>query len=355
MKLLKRGNLIAGGVSLLLGLALLLTAARMPRPLHSQRQAERWAGESGERFRQFTCVLSPGLTLEPNTVYSFRETVLKKLAEDDREISDGSAAVCDAWSAAGTAKVGGPRGSFDAAALAVGGRFFEFHPMELLSGGFLAESDLMKDRVVLDEQLAWMLFGSSDVAGMTVQIGNLEYLVAGVVVQPDDRFTRAVGGKVPTVYLDYACREALGSGTVCYEVVLPDPVSGFAKSVVEAGFAKQGLVVENTDRFTFSASLRALRGIGSLGTRTTAVAFPPWENAAIMAETWCALARGGALLCFLWPAILLAVALCALLRRGAGALKRGGGGLKQALLDRQDARRARRIERRGNHENDPRG
>ncbi len=356
MKLLKCGNLISGGVALLLGIALLLTAAALPKPLQSQHQAERWAGESGERFRQFTCVLSPGLTLEMNTIYGFRETVLKKLSETDLEITDGSAAICDAWSAAGTLKVSGPRGSFDAAALAVGGRFFAFHPMTLCNGGFLGEADLMKDRVVLDEQLAWMLFGSSDVAGMTIQIGNLEFFVAGVVAQPDDRFSRAAGGKTPTIYLNYASREALGdSGTVCYEVVLPDPVNGFAKGVVEGLFAKQGLVVENTDRFRFSASLRALRGIGSLGTRTTAVAFPPWENAAIMAETWCALARGGALLCFIWPAVLLVGALCVLLRRAAALLKRGGHGAKEALLDWRDQQRVRRIGRSGGHSKDPRG
>ena len=59
MKLFTRGKWIAGGILLLLGLSLLLAAALLPRPLQSQLQAERWAGESGGRFAQFDCILAP--------------------------------------------------------------------------------------------------------------------------------------------------------------------------------------------------------------------------------------------------------------------------------------------------------
>ena len=150
MKLLNRGNLIAGIVALLLGLALLLTAALLPRPLQNQFQAERWAGDSGGRFAQFDCILAPGKELEPSAIYGFRETALNKLAASDDGLPADGSAICDAWSAGGTLKITGPRGSFDVSALAVGGRFFDFHPQSLLSGVFLAESDLQKDRVVLE-------------------------------------------------------------------------------------------------------------------------------------------------------------------------------------------------------------
>ena len=343
MKLLKRGNLIAGGVSLLLGLALLLTAALLPRPLQSQYQAERWAGESGKRYLQFSCFLAPGTVLEPTAVYSFRENALKKIAESDFELPPDGSAICDAWSAGGTLRVSGERGSFDAAALAVGGRFFDFHPQTLLSGVYLSETDLLKDRVVLDEQLAWMLFGAYDVAGMSVTIGEQEFRVAGIVAQATDRFTRAAGGQTPTIYLNYEFRTLLtGDGVASYETVLPDPVKGFAKSVAEDPFAKQGLVVQCTDRFSFAGSMHRCAALLSQGVRTSSVVFPPWENAAVIAETACAILRALALIFFVFPAVLFIAAAVQLLRRGKGLLRRGGRAAKEALLNARDRRRERR-------------
>ena len=348
MKFPKKGALIACGILLLLGCIFLLSAALLPRPLTHERQAERWAGESGKRFLQLTCVLSPGRTLEEDAIYSFRDNAMKKIEESDFELSEGGTAFCDAWSTQGTLKVSGPRGSFDAAALAVGGRFFDFHPLTLCSGSYLTESDLMRDRVVLDEQLAWMLYGGTDVAGLTVQIGEREFLIAGVVARQSDRFTRASGELSPTLYLHYDCRELLGeSGVTSYELVLPEPVTGFAKGVAEDAFAKEGVVVQNTDRFSFSGSLQRLAGLTKLGVRTTAAVFPAWENAAVIAETACALLRGAGLLCLAFPAIVLCAAALQLLRRGARALKQGAGQAKESLLDRRDARRERRIARRG--------
>ena len=350
MKLLKRNSLIVGGVTLLLALALLIAAALLPRPLQSQRQAERWAGESDRRFRQLTCVLAPGEALELDAIYGFRNTAMTKISAADVETTEGAAAFCDAWSAGGTVKVTGPRGSFDAAALAVGGRFFDFHPMPVLSGGYLTESDLMRDRVVLDEQLAWMLYGSSDLAGQLVTIGDTEFFVAGVVAQPKDRLTRAAGDLAPTIYLSYDNRALLGgSGVTAYEIVLPEPVKGFAKGIAEEGFGKRGQVIENTDRFSFAASLRHIRALSRLGTRTSSVIYPSWENAAVIAETWCAMARGAALLLLIWPAVLLIAALRQLLRFGVKKLKRGGRAAKEALLDRRDAHRMHIISRKGSH------
>ena len=349
-KLLRRSSLIVGGVLLLLGLARLLAAALLPRPLQSQRQAERWAGESGKRFKQFTCILSPGQTLTEETVYAFRGTVSEKVSASEFETPAGGSAYCDAWSVGGTVKVGGPRGNFDAGALAVGGRFFDFHPMRLLSGGYLTEADVMRDRVVLNENLAWLLFGSTDLAGATVTIGQQEFYVAGVVAQEDDRFTRAVSEGGPMLFLQFENSELTGgSGVTSYEIVLPEPVKGFARDLVDTGFAKLGLVVENTGRFSFASSLQRLRSAGKLGTRTTAVTFPVWENAAVAAENACALLRFAAIVLLIWPAVLLIAGLRRLARAAAASLRRGGVAAKEALLDRRDARRRRVISRKGSH------
>ena len=345
MRLLRRGSAIAGGILLLLGAALLVTAALLPRPLASQQQAERWAGDGALRFRQFSALPAAGQALEPDDILKFRDAAAKKIEEADLKIAADSA-LCDAWSRSGTVKVSGPKGSFDAAALAVGGRFFDFHPLALRSGGYLGERDLMKDRAVLDEQLAWMLYGSTDLAGLTIRIGEQEFVISGVVAQADDRFSRAVTALGPTVYLDYSARDLLSAGgAICYEVVLPDPVKGFARGIVEDSFGKLGPVVENTGRFSFSNSLRRLKTIGTLGVRTEAVAFPSWENAAICAETWCALLRALGIACLVYPAAVLAVLLHRLRKDGARGAKRLWAQGKERLLDLRDRRRARALAR----------
>ena len=345
MKKYKLGPVIAGGILLLLGLALLLTAALLPRTLADQRQAERWAGDGALRFRQISAILAAGQALEPEDVLRFRETAAEKIEKANLDLP-AAGALCDAWSQSGSVKVSGPRGSFDAAALAVGGRFFDFHPYALRSGGYLSESDLMKDRVVLDEQLAWMLYGSADLAGLTIRIGEADFVISGVVAQPDDRFSRAVTALGPTVYLDYSARSLLSAGgAVCYEAVLPEPVKGFAKGIMTDSFGKLGLVVENTDRFSFSNSLRRLKTLGALGARTEAVAYPGWENAAVCAETWCALLRGAGLVCLLWPAAVLLTLLHRLRKGGVKEAKRLWAEGKERLLDLRDRRRARALAR----------
>lgn len=51
----------------------------------------------------------------------------------------------------------------------------------------------MSDGVVLDEDAAWQLFGSSDIAGQSVMIGETPHHVAGVIERPDDRLSRKAG------------------------------------------------------------------------------------------------------------------------------------------------------------------
>ncbi len=347
MVFFKRGTAIAGGILLLSGLILLLTAALLPRPLQSQRQAERWAGESEMRFRQLSALPAAGQDLTPETILTFRNTAAEKLEKADLGLP-ADRALCDAWSQSGSVKVAGARGSFEAAGIAVGGRFFDFHPLALRSGACLLESDLMKDRVVLDEQLAWMLYGSADLAGLTVRIGEQDFVIAGVAAQPDDAFSRAVTALGPTIYLDYSARELLSpGGALCYEVVLPDPVRGFAKGVVTDSFGKLGPVVENTGRFSFANSLRRLRTIGTLGARTEAVAFPIWENAALCAETWCALLRGLGLACLVYPAAAALLLLRHLRKGGVKEVKRLAAAGREALLELRDRGRARALARRG--------
>jgi len=331
----KRKNLIIASALLLAALVCLFAAARIARPMQSQYQAQRWAGESGERFAQYSVFLAPGESMGTAQVWELRHKLQEKLTAASTETPAGGRSFTDCWSASGGTKIRSDRGAFDAQVLAVGGDWFAFHPFSLRSGGYLAESDLMRDRVVLDEQLAWLLFGSADVTGMTVRLGDRDFLVAGVVALDGSRAMAAVSEHKPTLYIPFDTWEALNEGLSLseYEAVLPEPVKGFAETLLKESLPAQGgALVRNSDRFSFASSMKLLRDPGKLVVRTEAVAFPDWENAARWTELWCALLRALALALLVFPAILALIVLVRLLRLGRAKAGAAAARLKNRML-----------------------
>ena len=147
--------------------------------LHSVHTAERWRGENELRFAHVACFLPEDEMVNVMAVETFRRAVDQamvdaSLASPQDALQPGQTAqlaqelYADAYS--GTGKVSVSNGTAEASvkAIGVGGEFFLFHPLQLRSGSYLSENDLMHDRVILDEELAWRLFGSSDVAGLSV-------------------------------------------------------------------------------------------------------------------------------------------------------------------------------------------
>ena len=107
------------------------------------------------------------------------------------------------------------------------------------------------------------------------------------------------------------------AGATCYELVLAEPVRGFALGFVQEKFPiGQGVIVENSGRFAFG---RVLSLIGDFGTRSMqnqGVIFPYWENAARAVEDWCALLLLLGLLFAALPVVVAVVWLIRLLKRG---------------------------------------
>lgn len=299
-------SLICCGVLLILAAACLIARGTLAKTQQSQMQAERWAGESGQRFMQFTCFFTQDQLKDLESVYALRQKYSDKFAEADLEPNPGGSLYCDAWSTTGSVKIASEHGSATTSVVAVGGSFFDFHPLTLRSGGYLRQNDLMKDRVVLDEVLAWMLFGSPYVAGMQVDIGGKPYIVAGVVQRESDKATMQFAEDGPMLYIPFESWLTINSkaGIDCYEVVLPEPVDGFTQTVLEGNFSVgDGILQQNTDRFTLGASIRQMKKFGTRGTRTSAAILPYWEHAARYVEDWCTLLAFLALLLLIFPAI----------------------------------------------------
>lgn len=268
-----------------------------PPRLQSQFAAERWTGESELRFAQISCFMSESDSLDINGIYEFRQKLDAKLMEASLDSPENGSLYNDAWSAFGKLSVYGEHGDAECSVIAVGGDYFFFHPLRLLSGSYINEDDLMGDRVLLDRELAWRLFGGTNLQGMTVTINNLPYIIAGVVEREGDFASEKAYDGGAGMYMSYSAYntlsggdESMGEPVDCYEIVMPQPVEGFAEDVMENTFKiGSGEVINNSERFTFGEIFDIIKQFGTRSMHTTSVIYPYWENAARCLGDWCAL------------------------------------------------------------------
>lgn len=226
----------------------------------------------------------------------------------------------DAYSSIGQLTISSARTSASARAVGVGGDFFLFHPMELLSGNYFDGTDLNEDGVILDEDIAWKLFGSYDVTGMEVYIGDVVYPIRGVVRRKMGCFSKAAEEDTPTVYVSYKILqnqtgEALSIDT--YELLINSPVTGFGeKTLKEAmGIGEDSYeIIENSSRFSVKHRLEILKDFGARSMKKSGPVFPYWENRARAYEDVAALFLVAEGLLLIYPIIfmirLLIVIIC---------------------------------------------
>ena len=211
--------------------------------LLSQQAAERYQGEAEQRFAQASAFFPLGSEKGISDIYTFRSAMDGKLLDVSLEAAEGAPPLWfDAYSGSGELAVTGNKGSATVPALGLGGQWFSFHPLELRSGGYFTEDELMHDRVILDEKLAWQLFGSYDLAGLTVTIGGKPFVIAGVVaLEEDGASSKALGEQVGRIFLHFDALQQLtggdgSSGIDCYELVCAEPISGFTLGLLTESF-----------------------------------------------------------------------------------------------------------------------
>ena len=287
--------------------------------LPSLDTAQQWRGGSETAFTQVACFLPVDDTRSVEQVEQFRRTLDGKLTDASLEAPENGSLYADAYSAEAKLTVSGNHGSAQVRTIGVGGQFFLFHPLTLRSGSYISEHDLMQDRVVLDETTAWTLFGSPDVAGMSVTIEGKPYYVAGVIHREDDFASEAAYGEGAGMFLSYDAFYALTQqGISCYEIVLPNMISGFGLGLVKDNFdVGSGDIVENTTRYGLKHLLSVIGDFGERSMRHNGVIYPYWENAVRMTEDWLALLLVLMILLLACPVIALTVAvISALVRTG---------------------------------------
>lgn len=293
------------GLLLILFCVMLLVWSWLSGLLLTQSAADRWRGESEERFAQISYFLpSDGLT-DISGVMSFASTVDQKMVDASLEATENGELWTAAWSGSGTITVAGEKGSATTEALGVGGNYFLFHPFLLRSGSYIYEDDLMGDRVVLDVEMAWRLFGSDDVAGMQVTINGVPFYIAGVIERETDFASTETYSGEAGMFMSYeTLRNLTGALISTYEIVMPDSISGYAYGIVNDSFPAQGgIIVENSNRYNLSNIWDLLRNFSQNTLRTSAVALPYWENAARIVESYTCVVLVVMIILLVFPAV----------------------------------------------------
>lgn len=256
--------------------------------LSDQQMALRWDAEGDSA--QVSCFFAENVEIDEFMIKSFEKKLEQSLTEvlpqEETDKENDKRLFIDAYSSLGNITVTSDKGKLEeASAVGIGGDFFQFHPLQLISGRYFSGNELMKDSIILDEDAAWQLFGSNDIDGMTVMIGGVPHYVAGVVKRPEGRLARSAGLDKTIVYVSHETLSGYGKtdGISSYEVVAPDPVKRFVYNFVKEKMGvdeKNMIVVENSSRYLPETLIPVMLDFGTRSMQNTSVRFPYWENIA---------------------------------------------------------------------------
>ena len=183
-----------------------LVCRRITANMFDQTSAARWTQDGNSS--QVSAFFSDAVSITDDTAKSIGAKFNLRLREDsialsEKQIENGASLTNSCYCGIGNTDVSTPDDSVTVTAIGVGGDFFNFHPLELMDGYYFAQDDLMQDRVLLDDQTAWRLFGSAQIVGQQVTIGGTPHFVAGVFKRPEKRFYKEAGMGAYLIFMSY--------------------------------------------------------------------------------------------------------------------------------------------------------
>lgn len=179
---------------------------RITGKMVEQNCVERWG--SDRESAQISAFFSNSAGMSDEKVQSLKSNLANNLqmnaiALSDVQIENGASLFDIAYCGIGNAELTRDGESVTATMIGVGEDFFNFHPLEFMDGTYFSGDELMQDRILLDEETAWRLFGSPNVIGMSVMIGGTPHYIAGVFRRPEGRFYKYAGMGSFLVFCSY--------------------------------------------------------------------------------------------------------------------------------------------------------
>ena len=277
-------------------------------------------------YSQVSVFLPPDNSLDVMGVYSLRKSVEEKLKEGSVTADKDSAGRLwiDCAGGDSSLQLTGTLGSVTAEVTGTYGDYFIFHPEKLMSGSYYTSDDQNIDRIILDRECSWQLFGSMDTVGMPVNIGEKVFYVAGVVESPDSDTDKAAYGTTPRAYMPFESLKAFNDSAVMsyYEACMPNVVKDYAYTVMTevnpAG--ENGYVIDQTGRYDLIKLIKGRSEIAESVMIKVKMALPWFENRSRAAELSARLAAEPVPYLIVIPAISLVYALFMLAKlAGMGA------------------------------------
>lgn len=278
--------------------------------LYDQQAAKRWSPDGG--YAQISCFYPVSRQEDDYYFQNLKHSIEEALKQESIMAEQESARiVIDTVSAGGEITLSSNQATIVVNAMGVTNDFFQFHPLSLYGGAYFNDSMLMTDGVIIDEDAAWKLFGSNDVVGMEISIGGVPYYIRGVANRKEGHFEEAGGLSESLCYVSLDTLKTYGEvkGSYTYEVILPNPVEGFAMKIIMDTIHDDDnslQIVENSSRYHIMPLLQDIRSFGIRSMNQKGIVYPYWENIARAYEDVNAVILLAQIICLI-PAVLLAV------------------------------------------------
>ena len=291
--------LIIDALLLIVMLSIVFVCRNKADLMYSDKAAERWGAEDSE-YSEISLFYSQDAGLGKNDIQSIRSEIQKKLYEDSYMSDDNVNRVwIDAYSGHCMDVIRKDSNTVKVNVYMVGGDFFMIHPIPLKAGNY---PDLTSDdanQILLDEYVAWTLFGSNNVAGMKLWIGDEVFTVTGVVQVSDEKAYNQAYGEYNSVYVPIKAYSAKKENTIKadnYTAVIPNPIKNYALNTVAeaAGISfktdeekKQSRselnfgdkeILENTGRYSVVSLWNFMNQRKYVDMKVSSITYPYWEN-----------------------------------------------------------------------------
>lgn len=298
-KLLITALAAANVLSIGTGVTLTAVGSSLAKSQSYNYAAQRWDSEKG--CTQLSCFFTDDAAYSVQSLPYIKQSLTDKLKNVGVIAEDGQTLIPEAYSRnAGQMTVTCDRtGRSEAMVTATGGDFFLFRDFKLLDGAFYTESDIMQDGAVIDRMLAWELYGSEDIAGMSLYLNGVKFYISGVIDTPQTKQEKKTAGDMPRVYISYDGYKLLNGGysegydsptstLTCYECVVPNPVENFAYNALNdqlgGTYNTSIAIVNNTERFDSSKLAKKYKNLSDYAISDKPLIYPYWENASRITE-----------------------------------------------------------------------
>jgi hypothetical protein len=274
-------------IAVLLAICLILdmASASIIKSQTEQFAATRWmADDSIINYEQLTCFMKKDQGFTENDILYLRQAYDEKMVAESITAPENARLWIHAYSGTGKINVDA-KTDIETDVTAVGGDFFIFHDIALETGSYFSDKSLNKNHVLISDDLAFRLFGSNDVIGMDIYISEIPYTVSGVTKADDS----SVSDVRPHIYIPYDIYATLDNSCYisCYEVILPNPISGYARTIVESLISTNAgncEIVTNTSRYSFRNLWNTIGELKSRSVRESGISYTSWENEARIVE-----------------------------------------------------------------------